>query len=99
MKKLLSLLLLAGLSGPAFGAPAVSVTEAWFRSLPGGLPAGGYFTAHNNGTRDLAITGAKSNGCGMLMLHQSQDMGGRSSMSMMDKVALPAGGSVAFTPG
>lgn len=103
MKRLLeSLTLLLAMSGTALAAPAtssVSISDAWFRALPAALPAGGYFTAHNNGTRDLAITGARSNACGMLMLHQSTNMGGMSGMAMVDKVALPAGGTTAFTPG
>lgn len=74
------------------------VTDAWFRSLPGTLPAGGYFTAKNIGPRDVAITGAKSDACGMLMLHQSSDKGGLSGMDMVSKVEIPAGGTLAFAP-
>ena len=84
-------------TGPAIQA-SVMVTDAWFRALPGGLPAGGYFTLKNIGTRDIAVTGAKSDACGMLMLHQSSDKGGMSSMAMVSKVEVPAGGSVAFAP-
>ena len=100
MKKLLeSLGLLLALTSAAAAAPAVTVTDAWFRFLPAGLPAGGYFTAHNTGKSDLAITGAQAAGCGMLMLHMSSDKGGMSGMDMVDKVALPAGGTARFTPG
>ena len=35
----------------------------------------------------------------MLMLHQSSDKGGMSSMDMVDKVPVPAGGTVKFAPG
>jgi periplasmic copper chaperone A len=93
-KILLSLLLV---SSPAFAAP-VTVSDAWFRSLPGNIPAGGYFTAHNGGKKDLAITGASSSACGMLMLHESQNKGGMSGMNMVEKVALPAGGDAKFAP-
>jgi periplasmic copper chaperone A len=102
----LMVLPVAGLCGAASAQPkpaaapqAMVITDAWFRSLPGKLPAGGYFSAHNSGRSDLAITGAKSNACGMLMLHQSQDKGGMSSMNMLDKVEVPGGQTVAFTPG
>jgi copper(I)-binding protein len=77
----------------------VTVTDGWFRSLPAGLPAGGYFTAHNSGARALAITGASSPACSMLMLHQSTDKGGMSGMGMVSKVDLPAGGEASFKPG
>ena len=87
----------AGLS-PAWAAP-FDVTDAWFRALPGKLPAGGYFTAQNNGRRDVSITGASSDACGMLMIHQSSNKGGMSGMDMVDSVKVPAGGVVKFAPG
>jgi hypothetical protein len=87
------------LAASAAGAGPVDVGDAWFRALPGHLPAGGYFTAVNS-TRDaIAITGAQSDACGMLMLHQSQNKGGMSGMDMLDKVTIPAGGTVKFAPG
>ena len=73
--------------------------DGWFRALPGTLPAGGYFSVHNAGTKNLAITGASSPACGMLMLHHSSDKGGMSGMEMVDKVEVPAGGGVSFAPG
>jgi periplasmic copper chaperone A len=94
----LSLAVLVAMTGMAQAAP-VDITSAWFRALPGKLPAGGYFTAQNNTRHDVTITGARSEACGMLMLHQSKSTGGMSGMDMMDKVTVPAGGSVAFAPG
>ncbi len=96
MKLLLSALLATTVAASA--AP-MAVTDAWFRSLPGKLPAAGYFTAQNTTSRDIAITGARSDGCGMLMLHQSSNTGGMSGMDMLDKVTVPAGGTVRFAPG
>ena len=87
------------LSVTAANAAPVDITGAWFRSLPGKLPAGGYFTAQNNGSRDVAITGARSDAYGMLMIHQSSNKGGMSGMDMMDEVKVPAGGQVHFAPG
>ena len=75
------------------------ISGAWFRSLPGKLPAGGYFTAQNNSPRDVSITGARSDACGMLMIHQSSNKGGMSGMDMMETVKVPAGGQVSFAPG
>ncbi|HET7084812.1 MAG TPA: copper chaperone PCu(A)C [Rhizomicrobium sp.] len=85
----------------AAGAQAApfDVTDAWFRALPGKLPAGGYFTAQNNTRRDIAITGATSQACGMLMIHQSTNKGGMSGMDMVESVKLPPGGIVKFAPG
>jgi copper(I)-binding protein len=104
-KLLLSLLLtmpgaaLLSLAASAAGAAPVDVSGAWFRALPGHLPAGGYFTAVNSTRDDIAITGAQSDGCGMLMIHQSRNKGGMSGMDMLDKVIIPAGGTVKFAPG
>jgi copper(I)-binding protein len=96
--KRLSLVILLLSALPASAAP-FDVTGAWFRSLPGKLPAGGYFTAQNNSRRDVAITGARSEACGMLMIHQSSNKGGMTGMDMLDQVKVPAGGQVTFAPG
>ena len=102
MKKLPeALILLAALATPALAAPAKSVTisDGWFRALPAGLPAGRYFKIRNGGQKDLAVTGAASPACGMLMLHQSENKGGMSGMAMVESVHLPAGKSASFSPG
>ena len=96
--KRLSVVALLLTSSVAQAAP-FDVSGAWFRSLPGKLPAGGYFTAQNNTRHDVAITGVSSEACGMLMIHQSSNKGGMSSMDMMEKVTVPAGGQIRFAPG
>ena len=96
--KRLSLFALLASTAAAQAAP-VDVTDAWFRSLPGKLPAGGYFTAQNNTGREVAITGVNSAACGMLMMHRSSSKGGMSGMDMVDKVTLPPGRIVKFAPG
>jgi len=87
------------LTSVAAQAAPVDVTDAWFRSLPGVLPAGGYFAAQNNTRRDVSITGASSDACGMLMIHQSSNKGGMTGMDMVERVKVPAGGLVKFSPG
>ncbi len=101
--KLPSLILLLGLTcaasfSPAWAAP-FEISDAWFRALPGKLPAGGYFTADNTTSHAIAITGARSDACGMLMLHQSASRGGMSAMDMVAEVKVPPGGQVKFAPG
>ena len=90
--------LAALLATPALAAD-VTVSDAWFRALPAGLPAGGYFTLHNAGAQDAVLTGASSPACGMVMLHMSKDEGGMSQMMMVDSVTVPAHGEIAFKPG
>jgi copper(I)-binding protein len=89
---------LAAMTTVAQAAP-FDITDAWFRALPGKLPAGGYFTAQNNTRRDVSITGASSDACGMLMIHKSSNKGGMTGMDMLESVKVPAGGIVKFAPG
>lgn len=96
--KRLSLVMLLAMTAAAQAAP-FDVSDAWFRSLPGGVPAGGYFTAQNNSGHEVAITGVQSEACGMLMMHQSSNKGGMTGMDMVDKVTVPPGGIVKFAPG
>jgi periplasmic copper chaperone A len=86
------------LAGPACAAD-VTVTNAWFRALPAGLPAGGYFTLHNAGATPEKLVGVKSPACGMLMLHQSTESGGMSRMNDLASVVVEAGATLAFAPG
>lgn len=91
-------LLTVAATAPA--APSgLAVSDAWFRSLPGTLPAGGYFTLRNTGNAKAVLTGAESPACGMLMLHRSENKGGMAGMDMVGAVDVPPGGSVSFTPG
>jgi len=96
--KRFSLLALLAMTAPAIAAP-IDINDPWFRALPGKLPAGGYFTAQNNTSRDVSITGVSSDACGMLMIHQSSNKGGMTGMNMVDSVKVPAGGMVRFAPG
>jgi copper(I)-binding protein len=96
--KRLSLVVLLATALPASAAP-FDVTDAWFRALPGKLPAAGYFAAQNNTGREITITGAQSGACGMLMIHQSSNTGGMSGMTMLQQVKLPPGGIAKFAPG
>ena len=97
---LITLLMMTGVAAfsPVWAAP-FEITGGWFRALPGKLPAGGYFTAYNSTNHEVSITGAGSDACGMLMIHQSSNKGGMSGMDMVDKVSVPAGGTVRFAPG
>jgi periplasmic copper chaperone A len=93
-------MVLAGLvlATPAFAAN-VQVSNAWFRSLPAKVPAGGYFTLHNSGTAEIALTGAQTPVCSMLMLHKSSESGGMSSMDDVASVPVAPGGKITFAPG
>lgn len=96
------LLLCAGaamLAVPALAAGSLSVSGAWIRAMPAGIPSGGYFTLRNDGGKDMVLTGVSAPACGSLMLHKSEMTGGMSAMRHVDEVDVPAGGSIAFAPG
>jgi periplasmic copper chaperone A len=92
------LLAMLPIAGQAAG-PAVTVTKPWMRYLLPSLPAAGYMTLRNSGNTDAVLTAAASPGCGMLMLHKSQDDSGMAMMMELQTITIPANGSVTFAPG
>ncbi|HEY1614580.1 MAG TPA: copper chaperone PCu(A)C [Rhizomicrobium sp.] len=80
-------------------AGQIAVEGAWFRALPAGLPAAGYFSLRNGGNSPVVLKSAQTPACAMLMLHQSSEAGGTSRMSDVSEVRVPAGGKVDFSPG
>lgn len=91
-------LLVLALPAPA-ATRSLTLSDGWFRALPPSVPSGAYFTLHNSGDRPVTLTGADSPACGMLMLHQSQEMGGMGHMADVASVDVPAGGTLRFAPG
>ena len=80
-------------------AAGVTISSAWFRALPSGQPAGGYFTMKNGGATPVELVAAHSTACEMLMLHRSNTSSGTSRMEDVKSVSIPAGGTVSFAPG
>jgi len=100
MKAILGGLLIASaLVQSATAAPGVTVSDAWMRALPGGLPAGGYFTLRNKTSKTLTLQSASSPACGVLMLHKSDTMGGMATMANVDSIDVRPGGTLEFSPG
>ena len=100
MNKLLTAaVLVLATAGATSAATPVRVTYPWFRSLPGGLPAGGYFDLYNGTGKTLTLTGASSPACGMLMLHKSDTMNGMASMSDVASIDVRANTMLSFSPG
>lgn len=83
-------------AGPA---PDADVRDGRIRVLLPSRPAGGYFDLDNHGASPLTLIGAKSPGCGSLMLHRSTASGGTEQMVAVDQVSVPAHGSIQFAPG
>ena len=86
--------------GAAEAADAgLSVHDPWMRFIVPMRPAAGYFTLSNDTAKSVVLVGAQSPACGMLMLHRSEQKNGVDSMSMVEKVPVPAHGTVKFAPG
>jgi len=86
------------MTAPVWAAGA-TISDAWFRALPSGQPAGGYFTMKNSGSAPVELVATESAACGMLMLHRTVSKGGMRSMEDAKTVSVPAGGTVSFAPG
>jgi copper(I)-binding protein len=80
-------------------AANIAVSGGWFRALPSGQPAGGYFTMKNSGAAPVELIAGESAACGMLMLHRTVNSGGTSKMLDVKSVSVPAGGTASFAPG
>ena len=89
-----SMLLSAGAS-----AADLNVSDAWIRVLPGGVPAGGYFTLHNGARQPVVLVSARTAAFGHVMMHKTAEEGGLSRMRPVERVEVPAGGKIAFAPG
>jgi periplasmic copper chaperone A len=93
---------LACTAAPAFAAPnapSVQAKDAWIRWLPASLPAGGYVTLRNTGDKPVVLLRAASPDYGSTMLHETRNKDGVSEMVNVDKITVPAHGSIAFGPG
>jgi len=95
----LTVLLASALFAASAWAAGITVSGAWIRHLPAGVPAGGFFTLHNQSKDAITLVGASSPDYAMVMMHKTVEEGGTSKMMPVDKIDLPAGGTVAFHPG
>ena len=92
------LLLIAACSAPAKDG-AIEVRDAWARATAQGQPGGAiYATIVNHGGDDTLI-GASAPSATMAMIHTSSHVDGVARMRMVDRLAIPAGATVALAPG
>ena len=78
------------------GDDGLTLSDAWIRMIVPARPAAGYFTLRNDG--DRALVGADSPACGKLMLHESRTVDGVGKMVMVERVEVPAHGTLSFAP-
>ena len=96
--RLAILICLVGLAS-AVGAAELEVSDAWIRLIPGGVPAGGYFTLRNATNQPAVLVSASSSAFGRVMMHRTMEEKGQSRMLPVDSIEVPVRGSLAFSPG
>lgn len=95
-----SVIAIAGCGPGAPSSAAPTVSEAWARSAPAAGQSAAYFTISNPATTADTLLSASSPDVGMVELHQTwMDGSGMSGMHPVERVEVPAGGSVVFQPG
>ncbi|TAN11330.1 MAG: copper chaperone PCu(A)C [Burkholderiaceae bacterium] len=78
---------------------SVVATGCWIRQLPAPIPSAGYLTVHNNGSHAIVLESARSPDYGAVMMHETTESNGVSSMSMAHDLTVAAGGEITFAPG
>jgi copper(I)-binding protein len=89
-----------GASSPS-AAPTLTIGDPWVL-VSGGVdqPAAGYLTITNTGATDDALRSVSCPGAAMIGLHKSSmDASGMMGMTPVDRIDIPAGGSVSLAPG
>jgi len=78
----------------------IVIEKPWARATPKGAEVGsGYLTIHNNGAAPDRLTGGSAD-FGAVEVHQMSSANGVSQMrELKDGLAIPAHGSVGFSPG
>lgn len=64
-----------------------------------GNPGAVYFTVHNNTGAQETLDGVEVDGARMAMLHEMSMVNGHTNMQDVDKMDVPAGGELVFSPG
>ncbi|TAN05910.1 MAG: copper chaperone PCu(A)C [Rhodanobacteraceae bacterium] len=89
----------AALAASPAAPTGVTVTHAWIRWLPAGLPAAGYATLSNSNAVPVTLSGASSTAYRSVTLMRSRLAEDDSSMVKVPDISVPAHGSVKLAPG
>lgn len=84
---------------PSASAGALTVADAWVRAVPGAAVAAAYMKLHNGGTQPVRVTGVRSALAGNAMIHETQLVGGVSTMRPHEPLTIAPGESVELKPG
>lgn len=97
MKLVLTVLAALSVASAAHAAPRAEA--AWTRPAAQGQTGVGFMVLKNPDARADALVAVESPLARTVQIHQSSVSGGMASMKQLGRVALPAGGEVAFAPG
>ncbi|HTW37942.1 MAG TPA: copper chaperone PCu(A)C [Steroidobacteraceae bacterium] len=87
-----------GAEGPA--RATVQVDNAWVpQPPPGASVAAAYFTVRNAGRQRAELIEVSSPVASEAMLHETTIVAGESRMRMLERLVIPAGGTVTLKPG
>jgi copper(I)-binding protein len=94
------LIALAALTAQAQGPATVAVSDAYARAVPPGQPNSAVFLTLTNGTLEhRALVAGKSPGAEVVELHTHIHEDGMMRMRRVERIEVPAGGSVSLEPG
>jgi periplasmic copper chaperone A len=92
-------LALLGSLGASAQSPALEVSDAWIRVVPGSPMAAAYLTLHNRGSQPLVVTGVSSPRLASAMIHETQLNNGQASMRAHPQLRIAPGETVQLAPG
>ena len=81
-------------------APGLSAREAWVREAPASRPtSAAYLILDNTSSADITIVAAATPAAKVTELHEMRDEDGRMRMRKVEKLVVPAHGSLELKPG
>jgi copper(I)-binding protein len=90
----------AEMEGASATAGALTISKAYIPQPPSPDVAVLYFTAHNTGTTPITLTGVSTDGAASAGFNQYvNEAGGGEQMAALDKITIPAHGTVELSPG
>ena len=94
-----SLLLLSAFGLARAATPALEVSDAWVRAVPGSSVAAAYFSVRNPGSHAVRILSVSSPAARGAMIHDSSVVNGQSTMRPHGQLSLAPGQALSLSPG
>jgi copper(I)-binding protein len=93
-------LVLTALPALAQGPSALTARDAWVREAPASRPtSAAYLVLENGSASDIVVVSASTPAAKVVELHEMRDEDGKMRMRKVEKIVVPAKGSVTLKPG